>query len=116
MPEQEQPKLGYAVETEWVRGYARTYFPSEAPFNYRPALLRRKRVALVDIRNVLRSGIVTFSDKLDEPGAIWVVEGEDADGRGIVVTLHVISETLSVTLRDVEVVRSIEKGDSNDAA
>jgi hypothetical protein len=117
MPEQEQqPTLANAIETEWVRGYARTYFPSEAPFTYRPALLRRKRITLVDIRNALRSGVVTFSDKCDGPGAIWVVEGDDADGRRIVVTLHVVSETMSVTLQDVEVVRSIEKGGDNDAA
>ena len=116
MPEKEEPMYAYAVETEWVRGYGKTYLPSEASFNYRPALLRQRGVTLIDIRNVLRTGVVTFADKLDDPGAIWVVEGDDADGRRLVVTLHVVSETLSVSLREVEVVRTSVKGGSNDAA
>jgi hypothetical protein len=115
MPEKEQT-IAYAIETEWVRGYGRTYLPSEASFSYRPALLRERGVTLVDIRNVLRIGVVTFADKLDDPGAIWVVEGDDADGRRLVVTLHVVSETLNVSLREVEVVRTGVKGGSNDAA
>lgn len=70
---------------------------------------------LVDIRNILRYGIVTYSDKLDEPGAIWVVEGEDANGRRLNLTLYVISETYSVTLRSVDLLES-EKDGNNDAA
>ncbi len=110
----EHPKLAHAVETEWVREYARTYLPSDAAFKFRPALLRREEVTLIDIRNVLQSGVVTFSDKLDEPGAIWIVEGDDDDGRRLIVTLHVISEEVSVTLRDVQVVGM--KGGIDDAA
>ena len=112
----EQPQLAHALETDWVRQYARTYLPSDAAFKFRPALLRRNKVTLIDIRNVLRSGTVVFSDKLDSPGATWIVEGNDTDGRQIVVTLHVISETVSVALIDVDVVMLREKGGTNDAA
>lgn len=111
----EQPQLAHALETDWVRQYARTYLPSDAAFRFRPALLRRKNVTLIDIRNVLRSGTVVFSDKLDGPGATWVVEGRDTDGRQIVVTLHVISDIVSVALVDLDVV-VMKKGGTNDAA
>jgi hypothetical protein len=111
----EQSKLAHAVETDWVRQYARTYLPSDAAFKFRPALLRREKVTLIDIRNVLRSGTVVFSDKLDDPGALWVVKGSDTDGRQIAVTLHVISETVSVELLDVDVM-VMKKGGTNDAA
>jgi hypothetical protein len=111
----EKPKPAHALETEWVHEYARTYLPSDAAFRYSPALLRRERVSLVDIRNALRSGAVIYSDKLDDPGALWIVEGDDADGRRIIVMLHVISESVSVSLQSVEVVGS-QKGGSDDAA
>jgi hypothetical protein len=115
MPEKEQPTIAYAGETEWVRNFGRTCLPNEASFICRPALLRRRGITLIDIRNVLRTGIVTSADK-DDQGAIWIVEGNDADGHHLVVSLHVISETLHVSLQDVELVRTCVKGGNNDAA
>ncbi|WP_430911117.1 hypothetical protein [Methylobacterium sp. sgz302541] len=103
-----------SIETVWLQDYARTYLPCEAAFSYSADALRRARVSLIDIRHAFRVGRVVRSEKLDEPGAEWVVEGEDCDGRSLIIIVLVVTETLSVRVRDV---RRIEKKDvDNDAA
>ena len=83
----------------------------EFGFWYAPARLREAGISLVEIRNVLRGGDVVFADKLDRPGARWVIIGETSDGERLEVTLIVISELLSVTLERVERVEVRENGD-----
>ncbi|WP_296578832.1 DUF4258 domain-containing protein [Phreatobacter sp.] len=112
MPSQSPRILEF--ETNWIRAYAETYMPSDAPFSFRPAQLRATGLSLVDIRNVLRSGLVVFSEKHDGPGARWVVEGHDDDGRRIRVWLEVESSLVRVELRKIEVVAS--KEDDSDGA
>jgi hypothetical protein len=109
-----RPQEAFSLETDWIREYARSYLPSELAFSYPPNALRRVSVTLIDIRNVLRAGTVTYSDKLDGPGAIWLVEGTDTEDRQITVKLHVISERLSVALMDVSVAKT--ESNDNDAA
>lgn len=103
----------YSVETTWIRAYARTYIPNETPFSFPPALLRAAGVTLVDVRNICRRGRVIYADKLEEPGALWVVEGEDMQGRVVRLEIIVVSEEISVSLRDLEIV---VKEECNDAA
>lgn len=103
----------FKFETIWLREYATTYLPSEAGFTYQPEMFRREQVSLVDIRNVFRTGVVAYADKLDGPGAIWVVHGEDGDGGVVVAKIHVVSEALDVTVEKVErVTRGEEETDN----
>ena len=62
-----------------------------------------------------KNGEVVYADKLDEPGAEWVVVGEDQDGRQYRLELVVISEVQNVTLRGVSP-HGDGKEDSDDAA
>lgn len=103
-----KPKTALKLETEWLREYARAYLPSEAAFSFSADALRRAGVTLVGIRNACREGIVFFSDKLDDPGAVWMVEGDDGDGNMLVITLVVITDTMSVSLYEVEKVSGVE--------
>ena len=94
----------HVVETEWIRAYARTYIVSETPFSYCPQKLREIGVTLVDIRNICRRGRVVYANKLDGPGALWIVEGADMDERKIRWVIVVVSEEISVSLRSVELI------------
>ncbi|HLK80166.1 MAG TPA: hypothetical protein VKT99_01545 [Xanthobacteraceae bacterium] len=97
-----QPKQEFVVETTWIREYAKTYLPSEAGFSYSAEHLRKMGLNLIAIRNVLRKGYVVYANKLDSPGALWIVEGDDNEGIKYRVTLTVISEILGVSLVKVE--------------
>lgn len=104
----EDPKSKFQTETTWIREYAKTYLPCEAGFSYSPDDLRSTGISLIQIRHVFRNGEVVFADKLDEPGAIWVVEGEDQDRLWLRLTVEVISETQSVLLREVVLIEPEE--------
>jgi hypothetical protein len=91
----------FEFETEWVRAYASAWSPSEAPFNYEKESLADAGVDLIDLRNLFRNGIVTYREKLEVPGAFWIVEGEDDDGNFLYAELIVISEEQNVTVRRV---------------
>ena len=112
------PKRVLDIETVWIRQYARAYLPHETGFSFSAEMLRREGVTLIDVRNVFRKGVVTYANKLDDPGAIWVVEGEDVDGRQLRITVIVVSEILEVRLRKVErVVAEVKVQEKpNDAA
>jgi hypothetical protein len=103
------------VETTWIREYAKTYLPSEAGFSFSADHLREVGLTLIGIRNIFRRGYVTFSDKLDGPGAVWIVEGNDNGGDRFRLTVTVISESLAVDLVRAERV-SVEENDNDDAA
>lgn len=94
-------EASFAFQTDWLRSYASSWSPREAGFRFAPEMLRREDVSVVDLRNIFRNGVVTFDNKLDEPGALWIVEGDDGDGNMIVAELVVISETMDVTVRRV---------------
>ncbi|MGJ0508396.1 MAG: hypothetical protein ACR652_14995 [Methylocystis sp.] len=91
-----------SIETEWLREYASAYLPCEGGFKFTPEMFRREAVSIVDIRNVFRHGVVTYADKLDEPGALWIVRGYDGDGGYIVAEIVVVSETYDVDVRNVK--------------
>lgn len=107
-------KRALDIETVWLRDYARTYLPCEAAFSYSADALRRARVSLIDIRHAFRVGRVLHSEKLDDPGAEWTVVGEDCDGQSLMIIILVVTEMLSVRVRDVR--RLDERDWSNDAA
>lgn len=92
----------FAFQTNWLRAYASAWSPCEAGFSYAPAMLRREGVSVVDLRNLFRDGVVTYDNKLDEPGALWIVEGTDDDGTYLVAEIIVVSETMQVTVRRVK--------------
>lgn len=103
------------LETEWLREYARTYLPSEADFAFPPEDLRREGITLVQLRYLFWTGSVVYSDKLDEPGALWVVAGTDCDGNDLTATIIVVTEVLSVKLVEVKRGKGRKEG-ANDAA
>lgn len=105
----------FKLETMWLREYATTYLPSEAGFSYQPEMFRQEHISIVDIRNVFRTGVVSYADKLDDPGAIWIVYGEDGDGEIIVAEILVISEALDVTVRKAKRVLRSQKETDNAA-
>lgn len=103
------PEPQFATETVWIREYAATYLPRETGFTYPPEMLRREKISLVDLRNVFRTGVVDYADKLEGPGALWMIEGSDGDGGRICAEVWVISETLEVTVRRVKRMRTLEE-------
>jgi hypothetical protein len=113
-----EPKRALDIETIWIRQYARAYLPNETGFSFSAEMLRREGVTLIDVRNVFRKGVVTYADKLNDPGAIWVVEGEDVDGRPLRITVIVVSEILEVRLKKLErvVAKAKVQERPNDAA
>lgn len=90
------------IATGWLRGYAETYLPADAMFDFCADDLRRENVTLVDIKCLFRKGDVTFTDKLDAWGAIWMVVGPDVDGNTLVAEIHVHTDTNMVKLQSVE--------------
>ena len=115
-----QPKRVCSLETVWIREFAKTYLPSEAGLTYSPQTLRDAGISLVGVRNVLRRGYVVFADKLDGPGARWVIEGDNNDGERFRLTATVITEQLAVDLKKVDRVAMQvtvkEKNDGHGAA
>jgi hypothetical protein len=113
-----QPKRVCSLETVWIREFAKTYLPSEAGLTYSPQSLRVAGISLIGIRNVLRRGHVVFADKLDGPGARWIIEGDNNEGERFRLTVTVITEQLAVDLDKVEKlpVEAEEKSDGHDAA
>jgi hypothetical protein len=105
----------HKIETVWLREYANTYLPAETSFSYCPEVLRRHRLSLIDVRELFRCGRMVHATKLDEPGAIWMVEAEMEDGRRFRLEVHVISDLMELSLKDVE---ELSKGEdeSHDAA
>lgn len=105
-----QPKRVLKTETVWIREYARTYLPCEAGFSFSAARLRTVGLSLIGVTAIFRTGHVVFADKRDEPGAIWVIEGNDENGIGFRMTTSVITEVLAVDLVRVERITE-ENGD-----
>ena len=64
---------------------------------------------------IFRNGYVVFADKRDEPGAIWVVEGEDENLVSFRLTVTVVTEMLAVDLVRVERQPEEDGNDSNAA-
>lgn len=110
-----QPKDVLKIETVWIREYARTYLPCEAGFSFPAARLREARLSLLGIIMIFRNGYVVFADKRDEPGAIWVVEGEDENLVSFRLTVTVVTEMLAVDLVRVERQPEEDGNDSNAA-
>jgi hypothetical protein len=104
-----QLKRVLKIETTWINEYGRTYLPTEAGFSFSAEDLRAAGMNLVQVRYVLSHGRVVYADKLDDPGAIWVVEGEDNDENEFRLTVKVISEELDVTLIKIEKIERVEK-------
>ena len=90
-----------SFETTWIQEYARTYLPEDASISFPAEVLRRAKINLLDVRNVFRFGSVVFSNKLDAPGSLWIVEGEDCNGSFLEVTTVVVSEEYRVKIRAV---------------
>jgi hypothetical protein len=97
-----QSKRVLSLETIWIREFAKTYLPSEAGLTYAPQVLRDAGISLIGIRNILRRGRVVFADKLNGPGARWVIEGDNNDGERFRLTATVITEQLSVDTNKVD--------------
>jgi hypothetical protein len=110
-----QPKDVLKIETVWLREYARTYLPCEAGFSFPAARLRDAGLSLLGVMMIFRNGYVVFADKLDQPGAIWVVEGVDENLVSFRLTMTVVTEMLAVDLVRVERL-SEEDGNEDDAA
>jgi hypothetical protein len=90
------------IETEWLRAYARTYLPCEDALVYPPEVFRREHVDLLHFACLLRRGRVVSAEKLDEPGAVWIVEGQDCDDNDLRATLVVQTQEMSLRILDVE--------------
>ena len=109
-----EPRRKLSFETEWLRGYVQTYLPSDSVFSVCPDDLRVEGISLTDLNHVFRCGEVVFSEKLDGPGAEWVVVGENCDGDKLEICLHVETNTLRIELMYAN--RVEEDCGGNDAA
>ncbi|AZG76333.1 hypothetical protein [Methylocystis rosea] len=107
---QAKVERAYQFETDWIREYAKAFMHCESGIEYSSDAFWRERISLVDIRNVFRNADVTYADKLNGPGATWIVEGDDGDGGYIVAEIVVISETLTVkVVKAIRINRREEK-------
>lgn len=109
-----KPKRKLNFETVWLREYVQTYPLSDTAFAFSPANLLTENVWLIDIMHGLRTGKVVHSEKLDEPGAHWLVRAEDCDGFSFEMMLHVETSTHHVEVLYVE--RLSEKNGGENAA
>jgi hypothetical protein len=67
------------AETTFLRAFAKTYF-TEVAFSARAELtMRENRINLAEIHQVLRTGVVTYTEKEEACGAQWTVEGLTCD-------------------------------------
>jgi hypothetical protein len=114
-----QPKRVHNLETVWIHEFAKTYSPTEVGLTYSPQSLRDARLDLIGVRNILRRGHVTFADKLNGLGALWVIEGDNNEGERFHLTAIVITEEFAVDLKKVErvamEVKAEEINDGHDA-
>lgn len=99
-----------SIETTWLRAWARSYEPSEGGFWFRADDLREIGLTLIDIRHAFKIGTVVASDKLEEPGARWIVIGEDCDGNPLMISIIVVTQELSVSLERVTRVQEAAQG------
>jgi hypothetical protein len=97
------------IATTWIREWAQTYLPNEAGFSWCADDLRAADLTLVAVRHVLKHGTVVFNEKLDRPGATWIVEGEDNDGNRFRLKLTVISEEMDVTLENATKIKAVDQ-------
>lgn len=108
-----RPKSEPSLATVWLRECARTYMPTDATFDFSPGDLRRAGLSLIDVRNLFRTGTVTYEDKLDGPGGWWIVEGRDCDDQALIAALEVHSDSYLVRLHSIE--RQVENDDDSAA-
>src|SRR4051812_13786782 len=111
-----QPKRAFRHETTWIREYAKTYLPNEVGFSYEPQDLRDAGISIIGIRNIFRRGRVVYRNKLEGPGAVWIIEGDNNDEERFRLTVVVISESIAVSLMRAERVNERKVEDNNDAA
>ena len=109
-------KTPLKYETQWLRQFARTYLPHNAPVEFDPAALRDANVTLLHLVCLFRGGWVVFSNKLDGPGAFWTVEGPDCDGAPIRASLEVQTQEMSIKVMKAERLDDDEQGPENSAA
>ena len=93
-----KPNSVQRIETTWLREYAKTYLPSESGFSFSDDDLRASGVNLIQVRQIFRKGYVVSAEKLDGPGALWTVEGQDNEENWFCAIVKVVSEELDVTL------------------
>lgn len=104
----------HGLETEWIRQWASTYMPADGSIVYSVALFRRLDFNLVHLMHALRRAVVVDADKLDGPGARWVVLSENCDGLPFEISLRVNTDSMQV---EIEGLRGLALRDgSNDAA
>ncbi|RAI37105.1 hypothetical protein [Rhodoplanes serenus] len=108
-------KRRHQLETEWLRAFASTYLPADGALIFEPPMLRDAEVSLIDLRHLFKKGRVVTADKLDGPGACWSVVGCDCEGNPLEARVDVVSEEITVILRDVRR-PMFEKGSDDDAA
>ena len=99
--------------TDWIRDYAKTCIPADASFEYSASYLTAQGFTLLDVLQLFRSGTVTYADKLEGPGGIWVVEGFDTEDHFVTAVILVFYEHSIVRLHSIEL---NEEGPQNDAA
>ncbi len=104
-----KPERVLRIETTWIREYARTYLPTEAGFSFSDDDLRASGITLVAVRHVLSKGYVTHAEKLNGPGAIWTIEGQDNDGDWYQLQIKVLSQEMDVTLLDADRQREVQE-------
>jgi hypothetical protein len=107
-----QPEpLTYA--TDWLREYASTRGRTDATFEYSADDLNSSGFTLLDVFHLFRHGNVTYVDKIEGPGGLWVVEGFDADDRLTCAVVLVFYGSSIVRLHSIEL---NEEGSRHDAA
>lgn len=89
------------IETEWLRGYASSSLSDGCDVEYRPRALITSGITLTDLLCLFRTGTVVWADKLDRPGALWVVEGVDSEECWLSATIEVETQVLRVIVVSV---------------
>jgi hypothetical protein len=89
------------AETTFLRAFAKTYI-SEVAISARAELrMRNDRINLAEVHQVLRTGVVTYTQKEDVCGAQWTVEGLTCDDDRLRVWLDVYCNEYHICVIDV---------------
>jgi hypothetical protein len=89
------------AETTFLRAFAKTYF-AEVAFSAKAELTMRKdRINLAEIQQVLRTGVVTYTEKEESCGAQWTVEGLTCDDDRLRIWLDVYCNEYHVCVVDL---------------
>jgi hypothetical protein len=89
------------AETTFLRSFAKIYISEVAVSAKAELKMRENRINLAEIHQVLRTGVVVYTEKEEACGAQWTVEGLTCDDDRLRVWLDVYCNEYHICVIDV---------------